>query len=86
MIKCIYKTSWVAPLVSTTIVVAAFVSTIMGLFPLPYYFSSILPFVLFANILIIGYQAFFKKAEFIKTSLISIVPFGLSYLWFIQTA
>ena len=84
--KKLIETYWATPLITTLVVIAAFISVELQLFPLPYYIGLIIPYSIIANILVIGYQAFFRREMVVKTVLSSIVPFCLGILWYIQSA
>ncbi len=84
--KMVFETYWAVPSVALVFVLTTFASVFLQLFPAPYYLGMILPYVLTANILVIIYQAKFSRKVIVKTILSSIVPLGLGYLWFIQTA
>ena len=84
--KKLIETYWATPLITTLVVIAAFISVFLQLFPLPYYIGLIIPYSILANILVIGYQAFFRREMVVKTVLSSLVPFCLGILWYIQSA
>lgn len=83
--KIIFSTCWLAPLLSTIVIVAAFVSVSMALYPLPYYLSKAIPYALLLTVLVVIYQLFTNPKIALKTLALGLVPFALSYLWFIQT-
>jgi hypothetical protein len=73
------------PLIALIYVMLSFASVFLQLQPMPYYLGIALPYILLINVLFIVYLIFFNRKIIFKTMLCSIVPFGLGYLWFIQT-
>jgi hypothetical protein len=77
---------WLLPLVLAIAVILSFAAVLMQLFPLPYYFGLVIPYLAVGNIGLIAYIAVRKRKQLIKVILISIISLGLAYLWVIQTA
>lgn len=85
-VKKFANTYWIPPITTAIVGGAAFISVFLQLFPAPYYLGLTLPYVVAANIVIIVYQIAFIRQMALKTALSSILPVGLAYLWFVQTA
>lgn len=81
--KKLIETYWATPLITTLVVIANFISMELRLFPLPSYIGVLIPYSLIANIVVIGYQAFFRRDMVVKTVLSSLVPFCLGILWYL---
>jgi hypothetical protein len=77
---------WAIPLFTAALVVLAFVSVYLQLFPVPYYLGLALPYMLLVNVITLIYQAVFHRKIVLKSILSSVASLGLGYLWFIQTA
>lgn len=76
---------WLFPLVLALAVILSFAAVLMGLFPMPYYFGLVIPYLVVGNLGLIGYVAAKHRKQLIKVSLVSIISLGLAYLWAIQT-
>ena len=81
--KKLIETYWATPLITTHVIMANFISMELRLFPLPLYLGVLIPYSLLANLVVIGYQAFFRRDMVVKTVLSSLVPFCLGILWYI---
>ena len=85
--KIYIESSWLAPLITAAIAIAAFVSVEMRLFPAPYYIGKAIPFAFGGNVIVLIYQLSMKRFRVaMKTSLFSILPGLICLLWFVQTA
>ena len=81
------ESSWLAPLITAVIAIAAFTSVEMQLFPAPYYIGKVIPVAFAGNIVVLIYQLLKKRLTLvIKTILFSLLPGVLCFLWFMQTA
>jgi hypothetical protein len=85
MSKAIEK-FWLLPLALAIVVIIAFASVVVGLFPMPYYFGLVIPYLAVGNLGLIAYVAARQRKQLLKVSLASIISLGLAYLWVIQTA
>ena len=77
---------WLLPLILIINVILAFASISARLFPLPYYLSIPIPYLVTLNIILIIYIGIKQKDQLIKGLITSIFSLGLAYLWSIQTA
>jgi len=77
---------WLFPLVLALAVTLSFVAVLMGLFPMPYYFGLVIPYLVLGNFGLIAYVGAKHRKQLLKVSIVSIISLGLAYLWVIQTA
>ena len=77
---------WLFPLVLGLVVILAFATVVMGLFPMPYYFGLVIPYLVVCNLVLIAYVAARHKKPLLKFSVVSLFSLGLAYLWAIQSA
>ncbi|WP_045860075.1 hypothetical protein [Teredinibacter purpureus] len=82
----LFSSYWAIPLLTAVLVVFAFISVYLQLFPVPYYLGLALPYMLLVNVITLFYQAVFHREIILKSIFISIASLGLGFLWFIQTA
>ncbi len=74
------------PLVLALAVILSFAGVLMGLFPMPFYFGLVIPYLVTGNLGLIAYIGAKHRQQLLKVSLVSIISLGLAYLWAIQTA
>lgn len=79
-------TPWAAPLATTAVAVAAFITVSIQLFPLPHYLGLTLPVAVAVNVAIVLFQAACLRQVVLKTITYSFLPLVLAGLWFTQTA
>ena len=76
---------WLLPFALALVIVLAFTAVLMGLFPMPYYFGLVIPYLVVGNLGLIIYVAVKHRGQLLKTILVSTISLGLAYLWVIQT-
>jgi len=84
--KKIIDRIWLLPILLALVVTFAFATVSMGLFPMPYYLSLAIPYLIVANIFLLVFVAIQHRSHLLKTILVSAVSLTLAYLWLIQTA
>jgi len=85
-LKAVFYSYWAIPLIASALGFSSIASIYLQLFPIPDYVSALLPYAVGANIILILCQLIFNRRAFVKTVLCSIVPLGIFYFWFLQTA
>lgn len=85
MIKKVLDSFWIVPIFSTFFIISIFASVLLRLFPLPYYLSIALPFVLITHLIVIIYNLFKNRKTAVKMIFLTLLPLALVYLLSIQS-